>query len=69
MLRAQYRDPGVLFRDFTFEDEEAGFPSDRKIIIEEATKAQHDVVRQGAHIYKPRYCHTCQIIRPPLASH
>ena len=69
MLKAQYMDPGVLFREFSYEDEEAGFPSDKNQIKEESVKAANDRVRQGAHIYKPRYCHTCHIMKPPKTSH
>lgn len=36
LWRAEFMDPGVLFREFAFEDEEAGFPSDNKILAEEA---------------------------------
>lgn len=69
MVMATITDPGVLFREFSYEDEEAGFPSDRKQNLEEVEKAQNDKVREGAHIYKPRYCHTCHIMKPPKASH
>lgn len=69
MLRCQYMDPGVLFREFTYEDEEAGFPTEKHLTREEMRKAHTDIIRQGAHIYKPRYCHTCNIMRPPKASH
>lgn len=62
-------DPGVLFREFTYEDEENGFPSERNMNKEEYKKASEDRIRQGAHIYKPRYCHTCNIMRPSKASH
>lgn len=62
-------DPGVLFREFSYEDEENGFPSEDKMNIEEHKKSQNDQIRQGAHIYKPRYCHTCHIMKPPKASH
>ena len=68
-LRCQYMDPGVLFREFSYEDEEAGFPSDKTLSKEENIKAANDRIRQGAHIYKPRYCHTCHIMKPPKASH
>lgn len=69
LLKAQYIDPGVLFREFSYEDEEHGFPSDRKVMSAEYKKQEKDNIRQGAHIYKPRYCHTCHIMKPPLASH
>ena len=48
-------DPGVLFREFAYEDEENGFPSDQKLFKSENKKKANDVIRQGAHIYKPRY--------------
>lgn len=69
LIRCQFTDPGVLFREFSYEDEEAGFPSEKNIQKNEFEKQKNDIVRQGAHIYKPRYCNTCHIIRPPLASH
>ncbi len=28
-----------------------------------------DTVFDQCHIYQPRYCETCKITRPPLASH
>lgn len=62
-------DPGVLFREFSYEDEEAGFPSDRTLHKEEEKLSANDRIRQGAHIYKPRYCHTCHIMKPSKASH
>jgi hypothetical protein len=69
MVMATFTDPGVLFREFSYEDEEAGFPSDHNLNIEEAKRSKDDVVREGAHIYKPRYCHTCHIMKPSKASH
>ena len=51
-------DPGVLFREFSYEDEEAGFPRDEIILRREAEKCKYDKIREGAHIYKSRYCHT-----------
>jgi hypothetical protein len=68
-LRAQYMDPGVMFREIVYEDEEAGFPSESTIMQKERQMAENDKIRQGAHIYKPRYCNTCNIIKPVKASH
>ena len=69
MLKSQFMDPGVLFREFSYEDEETGFPSEKNQNKNENSLAANDKIRQGAHIYKPRYCHTCHIMKPPKASH
>mmetsp|Transcript_2995 Transcript_2995/g.3550 ORF Transcript_2995/g.3550 Transcript_2995/m.3550 type:complete len:131 (+) Transcript_2995:106-498(+) len=69
LIKAQFTDPGVMFREFAYEDEENGFPSDVTYLKHEAILAEGDKIREGAHIYKARYCHTCHIMKPPKVSH
>ena len=68
-LMAQCTDPGVMFRKAVFVAPALGYDNEATIAEREAKLASGDPIRRGAHIYRARACETCNIIRPPLASH
>jgi palmitoyltransferase ZDHHC9/14/18 len=60
-LVCQFSDPGVIPREPSFFKEE----EQQNLTME--TKMNN--IYYQAHIYKPRFCETCFLIRPPKGSH
>lgn len=59
-LIVQFTDPGIVKREPAFFNEHEA--------ADEQTKLMNSVTMR-THLYKPRFCETCYIIRPPKASH
>jgi len=64
----QFRDPGILdpLLNYSHNEVQAQF---LKLNQYETEVKEKDEVFQKSEIYKTRYCNTCQIQRPPKASH
>ncbi|TNV82004.1 hypothetical protein FGO68_gene2770 [Halteria grandinella] len=57
LLKCQFTDPGILNKEVEY------LEKDQQLAKE------GDYFYENTLIYKPRYCSTCNIIRPPKASH